>query len=59
MRLSALGDATHATFTVRTRLDINGHKPLSLTEHFYTSKGVLRPLTLYTRGTECETCTLD
>ena len=46
----ALGDATHATFTVQTRLDLQGRKPLSFTEHFYARTGVGGPLTMYAKG---------
>ena len=46
----AMGDVTHATFTVKTRLDLAGKKPLTFTEHFYAGGGVGGPLTLYARG---------
>jgi len=46
----AMGDVTHATFTMRTRLDLAGLKPVTFVEHFYAKGGVLGPLTRSARG---------
>jgi hypothetical protein len=46
----AMADVAHATFTIDTRLEIKGHKPLRIVEHHYADAGIRLPLTLFSRG---------
>ena len=55
----AMGDVGHATFTVKTRLELAGKKPLSFTEHFYAKSGVRGPLTMYAKGLKVVEALMD
>ncbi len=46
----AMADAADATFTLRTRLTLEGFPPVEVTEHIFSSTGLRIPVAAFSRG---------